>query len=725
MPPLVLALTGIATRAAPLAELEVHCTARERVTRSITVPNKSAHPVTFAVQADLPFVSGRPSLTVPPSSSAAYTLTVRPPVQGEFHGMVSFSKQPEPGDARSSSSGADESGAEAWAALRVVVDAPPPEDVIRVEAPVRGAAAISLEVSNPLEEDAEFEAEVEGRGLLGDPVLFVSAGETALYEVLFAPLVPGRARGSITLSHPRAGQLSYSVETSAMAPEPEHLPEMRASVGRRDRCAVVVENPTRHEASVRAEVDNDRNFAVEPPTFVLAPYSRFEVVVTYTPSSVGEREQGTVRLRSDTVGEWVYHASGIGAAPEEEGEEVVLVAPAGLSASTSVPFRNPFPEPIQVQVEVKTDLPASQDGASTVASSVRLPPIRSAASARGRAASSSSSAASSASSSASSAAGAGEEDVFQLLKQPRRPIAPFAVAQIPVAFNPSEIAEYSGTLQVRLPQKDLTWTFPLRGVAEAPPSKRTLRFRAKARERAVQEVELLLPGLHADPDEQFRVELQAAEEVRDVVARAVSVEVADAAGVRGPEDPLMLRFHMHAAKPFRARAQLVVSKASGGRWRWETMLEAEEPDADDVVEVEAELGQRSSVALSLTNSQHAHAPFRAGFTLDSAAELSVSPTAGSLPPAGGPGETIVVTFTPQEYGKVCHGRLVVETEADQWIYDVVGTQPRYRRPARARSRIDTRLDASHTRAMRARAAQRSSANFIRANAAALSKPKKR
>ncbi|KAA0151378.1 hypothetical protein FNF29_04577 [Cafeteria roenbergensis] len=717
MPPLVLLVTGVATESAPLAELSIECKARERVESTVTVRNPERHSVTFDVLADLPFVSGKPTVTVPGASrdrpgTAEYAFAVRPMVEGQFSGTLTFSDR---------AAGAAQQAGEAssqWASLRVGVSAPDPEDVIRVNAMVRDGVAVGVELTNPLDTPAEFEADVRGAGLVGDPLFVLAPGETREYELLFCPLVPGSGQGSLAFSHPTAGELWYEIETEATQPPPTELAPMSTPIGRRERVTVAVENPTRDEASIRAEVDNQRNFTVEPATAVLAPYSRSEVVITYTPSAVGTSEFGVVRITSDRIGEWEFHVQGSGTPPVALADPVLLVAPAGLSASTSVPFRNPFPEPLEVVAEVHLEDgdadTASRPAAAAAAASpagIRLPAIRGAASAGG-----------SMPSMAGSVAGGAAEGArpahFELLRRPAAVVPAFSVMQIPLSFAPPTISEYHGELRVRARSKNLTWTFPLRGVAEAPPSKRVLRFRCKARETTGREFELLLPGLRAEPGEEFRVELQAAAQVQDIVRQSVTVEVVDADAVRGPDDPITLHLHMHPPKPFRARTQLVVTKASGGRWRWETHLEADEPDADDTIAIQAELGQRTSVAIALCNSQDSFAPFKAGFSLDSAAEFTVSPPEGMLPPQGAEGETIVVTFSPKEFGKVCHGRLVVETADDQWVYDVVGTQPRYAKPSEAASRIDTKLPSTHMRRMKARAEERAGTNFIRANAAA-------
>jgi hypothetical protein len=705
MPDLVILLTGVATQSAPFVELSERCKARDRVVAKLRVPNTEPSAATYDVQVDLPFLSGQSTVQVPGASrsdvgTALYELSMRPLVEGTFTGTVTFTNRA--------------TKAVQWASVDIVVDPPDPVDVIHLESLVREAVAVSVEVTNPLDVACEYDIDLRGKGLVGDPLVEVGPNGAATYDFLFCPLVPGKSRGSLMFSHPEAGEVWYELAMDAHPAPAVDLPPMTAAVGRRDRIVVPIDNPTRTEATVRVTLDNSRNFAVEPDQFTLLPYSKRDVAIVYTPSSVGSTEAGTIRLVSDHIGEWTFHVRGTGDPPGVMGEPVALIAPAGLTASTSVPFRNPFPEALQIMAEVEEErdtegarLDAPSRGSSP-SGSVHLPPIRGAAPLGA---------------SSSEARSSLQQDmtkggVFELLKAANLTVPPFAVVQIPLSFSPPAISEHKGKLMVHVRSKGLTWTYPLRGVAEAPPSKRVLRFHCKARERTSKDLELKLPGLFVDGREEFHVELQVASEIEPVIRHSVAVEVVDAEDIRGPEDPLTLRVHMHPAKPFRARGQLVVAKASGGRWRWECHLEADDPDPDDTIRVEAELGNRSSVAIALSNSSGAYAAFRAGFTLDSAQEFTVTPAVGELPPEGEAGAPIVIHFTPQEYGKTCHGRLIVETEEDQWVYDVVGTQPRYHRPHVTSTRVDTRLDRSHLRAIKTREEARATTNFLKVNAAA-------
>ena len=116
-------------------------------------------------------------------------------------------------------------------------------------------------------------------------------------------------------------------------------------------------------------------------------------------------------------------------------------------------------------------------------------------------------------------------------------------------------------------------------------------------------------------------------------------------------------------RPFTASCGLVVTKRSGGRWKYDLSLDAVAARVDDVIKVEATLKHTSSVAFRLTNNAPVPAAFRAYFTPESPLEMTVFPTEGTLSPLGGEGTMLTVSFTPKEYGKTRVGKLVVEVGA--------------------------------------------------------------
>jgi hypothetical protein len=161
----------------------------------------------------------------------------------------------------------------------------------------------------------------------------------------------------------------------------------------------------------------------------------------------------------------------------------------------------------------------------------------------------------------------------------------------------------------------------------------------------------------------------------------------------------------------------------GGRWKYDLVLNASQPEVDDVIEIEAALNRSTSIAFSLANAFDAEAEYEASFTSDSptvrascsvsqprravtarartpaactrrgsalsartlltaccvrslvcvcanAQVFAVRPARGVLPRAGSAGQQFVVSFSPVEYGKTAVGTLLITTAEMQWAYEV-------------------------------------------------------
>lgn len=112
-------------------------------------------------------------------------------------------------------------------------------------------------------------------------------------------------------------------------------------------------------------------------------------------------------------------------------------------------------------------------------------------------------------------------------------------------------------------------------------------------------------------------------------------------------------------KPFKANAELIIYKSSGGRWKFNVIFEATEPMVDDIIMIHSPLHKTSSVSFHLTNHIKQFSEFQAFFTEGSAPQFSVQPKQGNLEPYGKDGTNFIVSFTPTEYGKPKIGTLVI------------------------------------------------------------------
>jgi len=166
-------------------------------------------------------------------------------------------------------------------------------------------------------------------------------------------------------------------------------------------------------------------------------------------------------------------------------------------------------------------------------------------------------------------------------------------------------------------------------------------------------------------------------------------------------------------RPFKTTAEFVVYKSTGGRWKFNVVFEALEPEVDDVIVIQSPLHKTSSVSFKLNNHLKSYAEFTAFFTADSAPEFVVYPKSGLLEPYGKEGTNFIVSFTPTEYGKAKIGRMVIQTEEMQWTYEIRGSHPQYRIPEVGGGRIANRLSKDVMRQMRAK--QTTKKNFLKEN----------
>lgn len=165
-------------------------------------------------------------------------------------------------------------------------------------------------------------------------------------------------------------------------------------------------------------------------------------------------------------------------------------------------------------------------------------------------------------------------------------------------------------------------------------------------------------------------------------------------------------------RPFKTTVEFIIYKSSGGRWKFNMVFEALEPEVDDTILIQSPLQKTSSVSFRLSNHLKAMAEFQAYFTPDSAGEFVVYPKSGLLEPYGKEGTNFIVSFTPTEYGKMKMGKLVIQTEEMQWTYEIRGTHPQYKIPTVQGGRIENKLSKE---VLNKQMAGQAPKNFLREN----------
>ena len=485
--------------------------------------------------------------------------------------------------------------------------------------------------------------------------------------------------------------------------------------------------------------------------FTLPPAGYREVLVEYSPCSLARLDEAVVRVDGgDEAGVLEYRISGRGV-PPGPAECTTLLAMLGGDSSGpqgAVQWRNPFLEPVEAEFGLSTSHP----------------------------------------------------DQLSLLVEPRRQVVqPSATVQIPLAFRPLSLDAVSGevTVTVASPPEGapgpMHWHLPVRGEAEARQSSSgtgsAFKFKCKARGKMeqvggvvahnsspcrscscelfhaldlslsilspllnlLQTVEIVLKGLASvSPDEEFSHEVLIAPESREhLEAPGVLHLTPVTTRLSAPSQPLAFRVAFAPRSAFgAASAELIVHKASGGRWRFDLGLLATEPETDGIITVEAGMDQTAYVPIFLRAEAGSVGPvrFAASFTAETPLLFNVTPDQGQLlPPAlaaadpetsapSAPfgtasltapdpslGATMWLSYTCRDFGRVLKGRLLVQTDDAHYTFDLRGRVKAYVAPRAAdfQSTIDHRLApelAERLSLSRATAGMKDGPNYVASNA---------
>ena len=222
---------------------------------------------------------------------------------------------------------------------------------------------------------------------------------------------------------------------------------------------------------------------------------------------------------------------------------------------------------------------------------------------------------------------------------------------------------------------------------------------------APQNIEIVLNGLATvSPEDEFSHEVVIAPGGSGAnVDHGVLQVVPVSTSLSRPDQPLVYRVLFAPKTSFAsAEAELVVHKASGGRWRFDLHLQASEPNCDGTITIEAGMDQTSYVPLMLHSSSGSPEAFSAAFSSDTPLLFDVTVDKGllmprrddggsglmfggaSLPaPDAAVGAPLWVSYTCRDFGKVLKGRLVISTEAAQYTFDLKGKVKAYVAPKAA------------------------------------------
>ncbi|CAK9109555.1 unnamed protein product [Durusdinium trenchii] len=662
-------LHGVAEE--PLAEehVVVKCEAREKTSHVFQVKNHSNLTAAFEVESDLVHISGPSSIQVDGRGTGDYELTFQPLQAGQVTGCIIFRDT--------------HTGHFTWYTVELMTLPPKPQQHLTLTCVVRQAVAVDIQLVNPLDDVVVFEVALTGDGLLGEAEFVLAPKETATYELVFSPLLPARSKGTAVFFNEIVGEFWYDLSLLAEAAPAEEIAPLECELGRTAQTVVHIDNPTGQEVVLKHRSTNKINFKVLNNRVVLPPLESTDITIEYSPSSLGVTEEAQIVFEHPLVGQWVYKAQGLGL-PPLEARHVTVAAQVNRTVSSTIQFKNPFLETITIFIVLESK---------------------------------------------------SEKGVFNLLsKKAKVQIGPLATTQIPFSFCPPTMTQHTAEIALSVMKPNLSWSYRIQGVAEAPADPTLHTFMVQAREALQTTYALTLIGLDTTPGDthgdQLSCQLEVPPQHQAMVSKCFDISLdsdataarasSQASRTRGKSDgQVFLKVNFSPLRPFIALCNLVITRASGGRWRFDLKLEATEPEVDDVISIQSPLNKPASVAFRLNNHTSVYSEFEAFFDAESAYEFTVQPTSGVLEPAGTNGTTFVVTYKPTEYGKPVQGKLIIQTEATQiksedvfWSYLVKGTHPKYTAPVVEKPKVATRLTKEMEMQL-AKASQSRRKNFIK------------
>jgi len=420
----------------------------------------------------------------------------------------------------------------------------------------------------------------------------------------------GVSQGRIGFLNDKVGEFWYNLNLTADENPIVNLSMLECELGKTASHFVELENPTGKEMYVDFRNSNPSNFEIIPDKIMLPPYEMVRVQIQYSPTTLDVNEHGNIIFDNPEIGKWEFNVEGKGLIPTMMEAQPISTS-VGSNTSSMLSFKNPFKEPSQVSVHMEGD----------------------------------------------------EDKIFSLLlKRNKFNIGPLGILQIPYSFSPVTMTESKATIVVSM-SKQLVWKYPIRGIAESVSNTIDYYFKTRARRPFNETLKINLPGFaRTNGEETFTYEINVANpSFQSLIDRAVFIDQ-KTESLSNPDKPLEFDLRFEPLRPFKTQTEFVIYKSSGGRWKFNAIFEALEPDVDDIITIASPLHKTSSVSFKLTNHLKAFAEFTAYFTAESATEFVCHPKSGLLEPYGKEGTNFIVSFTPTEYGKTKVGRLVIQTE---------------------------------------------------------------
>ena len=362
--------------------------------------------------------------------------------------------------------------------------------------------------------------------------------------------------------------------------------------------------------------------------------------VKYTPSELEKEEECEIKFENKKIGNWYYVLRGKGIYPTQM-DLIYIRTYIGGVISGQINFKNPFNEKIIISLELKCE---------------EYP------------------------------------DTFKLIgKKNKYQIDALSMIIIPFTFKPLLLTKYSANLYIKTTTKEkeeIIWNYPIEGITEIKSKGVDFYFKAKSKTLYENIIYLDLSNLPEGnidfTDFAYVLNIQE-EKYKNLINKCLTINfnenlIKSKSNKSKSYKKLPLEIKFYPLRPFRTEIEFVLRKKSGGQWIYNIVLEATQPDPDDIITIKASLNKESYVTFSLENVFAREAKFVSYFSHDSSTEFSVTPREGILEANGKEGTQFIVSYLPTEYGKMKIGKLIVETDEVMWIFEIRGMYTDYKPP---------------------------------------------
>lgn len=636
----------------PLAEakLEFTCNAKEEQQQTISIKNRSSKDITYRIETDLAdILTGLERVTIKPNTSLNYIITIKTLLGKVYFGKISF---------------IDESNSDnmIWYTIKITSKSVYSVNDITILSLVRKTSFVELSINNPTNSDVIFNIDYEGDYLTGEKEMFIKKKQEANYKLFFSPAKLGTFFGKLHIYNDTVGEYLYRINMVSESWTPIKIPIIKSELGKYTDYTVLLENPIEENVEIKTNIENRQCFSVIPEKIILPPLTSKEVIIRYTPTTYEEIQESTIVFSSSKIDKWEYIVQGTADKPTISKNIQISTYVGGIICG-NITFSNPFSDRISVTIELVQEEET--------------------------------------------------KNAFKLMTKSKNfTLTDFKSLTIPFSFSPTQLIKYSAVVYVKEEIKNITWEFLIEGVTEIRSNKIDFSFKTKAKKGIDTKIAVMLTGTSINKNDKFDYYVNVKKtELSELVNKCLNIELLkrdlyDTIGMNNSiitnntnqvsnngtntatknnwtytnNNELIFDIRFYPLKRIETDCEFIINKKSGGRWVFNISLLATEPEIESVIKIQSALNKVAHTSFNLNNLFTKNEKFKAYFTYDSCSEFNISPRTGILDQSGREGTKFLVSYLPREYGKVKKGKLIIETNEIEWIFEVLGNYLDYELP---------------------------------------------